>query len=417
MVQENLNPFAIAQQQFDRAAGELALDASMREVLRQPKRALIVSVPIKMDDGTVRVFEGYRVQHNIARGPAKGGIRFHPNVTLDEVKALASWMTWKCAVVNIPYGGGKGGVVCNPKQMSEPELERMTRRYASEISIIIGPDRDIPAPDVYTGPREMAWIMDTFSMKMGYSTLGVVTGKPLGLGGSEGRHEATGRGAAFCVREACQALGIAPRGARVAVQGWGNAGSVVAKLLAREGYRIIAATDSRGGVRNSAGLDPERLSAYKATTGTLAGYPEGEPCSSSQVLELDCEVLIPAALENQITAQNAEKVRARVIAEAANGPTTPAADAVLHRRGAFVIPDILCNAGGVTVSYFEWVQDLQAFFWDEATINQHLERIMVRSFAEVHRIAGERKLDMRTAAYVLGVGRVAEATRTRGLWP
>jgi glutamate dehydrogenase/leucine dehydrogenase len=416
-MQENLNPFAIAQQQFDRAADMLNLDAGTREVLRRPKRALLVSVPTKMDDGTVKVFEGFRVQHNIARGPAKGGIRFHPNVTLDEVKALASWMTWKCAVVNIPYGGGKGGVICNPKEMSEPELERMTRRFAAEISVIIGPDRDIPAPDVYTGPREMAWIMDTFSMQKGYSTLGVVTGKPLGVGGSEGRGEATGRGAAFTIREACNALKINQRGARVAVQGFGNAGSVAAKLLHQEGYRIIAATDSKGGAYNSAGLDPQKLLAYKERTGTLAGYPEGEPINNQQVLELECEVLIPAALENQITGQNASKVRARIIAEAANGPTTPAADEILFKKGAFIIPDILCNAGGVTVSYFEWVQDLQAFFWDEATINEHLERIMVRSFADVHRIATERKIDMRAAAYVLAVGRVSEATRTRGLWP
>jgi glutamate dehydrogenase/leucine dehydrogenase len=416
-MQENLNPFAIAQQQFDRAADMLDLDLGTREVLRRPKRALMVSVPTKMDDGTVRVFEGFRVQHNIARGPAKGGIRFHPNVTLDEVKALASWMTWKCAVVNIPYGGGKGGVVCNPKEMSETELERMTRRFASEISVIIGPDRDIPAPDVYTGPREMAWIMDTFSMQKGFSCLGVVTGKPLGVGGSEGRGEATGRGAAFTIREACNALKIAPRGARVAVQGFGNAGSVAAKLLHREGYRVIAATDSKGGVYNANGLNPEKLLTYKDRNGTLAGYPEGEPCNNQQVLEMECEVLIPAALENQITAQNASKVRARIIAEAANGPTTPAADEILFKKGAFVIPDILCNAGGVTVSYFEWVQDLQAFFWDENTINEHLERIMVRSFADVHKIAVERKIDMRAAAYVLAVGRVSEATRTRGLWP
>ena len=416
-MQENLNPFAIAQQQFDRAADMLDLDAGTREVLRRPKRALMVSVPTKMDDGSVRVFEGFRVQHNIARGPAKGGIRFHPNVSLDEVKALASWMTWKCAVVNIPYGGGKGGVICNPKEMSVAELERMTRRFASEISVIIGPDRDIPAPDVYTGPREMAWIMDTFSMQKGYSTLGVVTGKPLGLGGSEGRGEATGRGAAFTIREACGALKINTRGARVAVQGYGNAGSVAAKLLHREGYRIVAATDSKGGVYNSAGLDPAKLQSYKDRTGTLAGYPEGEPCSNQQVLEMECEILIPAALENQITAQNASKVRARIIAEAANGPTTPAADEILFKKGAFVIPDILCNAGGVTVSYFEWVQDLQAFFWDEGTVNEHLERIMVRSFADVHKIAVDKKVDMRAAAYCVAVGRVAEATNSRGLWP
>jgi glutamate dehydrogenase/leucine dehydrogenase len=417
MADENLNPFAIAQRQFDDAAQALSLDPSMREVLRRPKRALMVSVPTRMDDGSVRVFEGYRVQHNIARGPAKGGIRYHPNVTLDEVKALASWMTWKCAVVNIPYGGGKGGVICDPKRMSEPELERMTRRFASEISIIIGPDRDIPAPDVYTGAREMAWIMDTYSMKVGYSTLGVVTGKPLGLGGSHGRAEATGRGATFCIREACQVKGIPTRGARVAVQGFGNAGSVVARLLHRDGFKIVAASDSSGAVHRPEGLDPERLAAHKARTGKIAGYPEARAISSAELVELDVEILVPAALENQITGANAERVRARIIAEAANGPTTPLADEILFRKGAFVIPDILCNAGGVTVSYFEWVQDLQAFFWDENTINQHLERIMVASFADVVRIANERKIHMRAAAYILAVGRVAEATRTRGLWP
>jgi glutamate dehydrogenase (NAD(P)+) len=414
---EELNPFIIARRQFDRAADQLGLDASMRQVLASPKRALMVSVPTLMDDGSVRVFEGYRVQHNVARGPAKGGIRYHPGVTLDEVKALAAWMTWKCAVVNIPYGGGKGGVACDPKRMSRGEIERMTRRYASEISTVIGPDRDIPAPDVSTGAREMAWIMDTYSMTVGYSTLGVVTGKPLELGGSHGRPEATGRGVMHCVKQACEKLGLAPSGATVAVQGFGNVGATAALLLHREGFRIVAASDSAAGVCSQAGLDPVELVRHKQERGTLGGFPGAEPCTNEGLLELAVDVLVPSALENQITAANAERVRARIVAEGANGPTTPAADEILAKKGTFVIPDILCNAGGVTVSYFEWVQDLQAFFWDEAMINQHLERMLRGSFDDVYRISVERRLDMRTAAYVLAVGRVAEATRMRGLWP
>jgi len=414
---EDLNPYAIAKTQFDRFADALNLDVGIRNILRQPKRCLIVSIPTKLDDGSIRVFEGYRVQHSIARGPAKGGIRYHPGVTLDEVKALAAWMTWKCAVVNIPYGGAKGGVICDPKAMSRGEVERMTRRFASEISFLIGPERDIPAPDVYTDAQVMAWIMDTYSMGVGYSAPGVVTGKPLEIGGSEGRAEATGRGAQIVIREAAKALNLPIRGSRAAIQGFGNAGSVVAKLLAKDGWKVIAVTDSKGGVQNANGLALNALLEYKARTGSVVGYPEADPISNSKILELDCELLVPAALENQITGQNASRVKARIVAEAANGPTTPAADDILFRNGVFVLPDILCNAGGVTVSYFEWVQDLQAFFWDESIINEHLERIMVKAFREVHLIAKERGVDMRLGAGIVGVGRVAQAQRIRGLWP
>jgi glutamate dehydrogenase (NAD(P)+) len=414
---EDLNPFAIAKKQFDRAADLLKLEAGIREILSRPKRCLTVSIPTRMDDGSIRVFEGYRVQHSIARGPAKGGIRYHPAVTLDEVKALAAWMTWKCAVVNIPFGGAKGGVICNPKEMSRGEIERMTRRFASEISIVIGPERDIPAPDVYTDAQVMAWIMDTYSMNIGYSATGVVTGKPLPIGGSEGRGEATGRGVHLVIREAAKELKLPTAGARAAVQGFGNAGSVVAKLLAKDGWRVIAVTDSKGGVYNPNGLAIDGLLEYKSKTGTVTGYPEAQAIDNRRILELECEVLVPAALENQITIANAPRVKARIVAEAANGPTTPGADDILFKNGVFVLPDILCNAGGVTVSYFEWVQDLQAFFWDEPIINEHLQRIMVKAYKEVHALAKERNVDMRLSAWSLAVGRVAEAQRIRGLWP
>jgi glutamate dehydrogenase/leucine dehydrogenase len=414
-IMEDLNPFAIAKKQFEKAADHLSLDLGLREILSRPKRALIVSIPTRMDDGSIRVFEGYRVQHSLARGPAKGGIRYHPKVTLDEVKALAAWMTWKCALVNIPFGGAKAGVICDPKAMSRNELERMTRRFASEISIIIGPDRDIPAPDVYTDSQVMAWIMDTYSMNVGYSATGVVTGKPLPIGGSEGRKEATGRGAQLLIRQAARELKISP--GRAVIQGFGNAGSVVANLLVADGWKIIAVSDSRGGVHNPKGLALKGLTDFKARTGSVVGYPESEPIDNQHLLELECEVLVPAALENQITLKNASRIKAKIVGEAANGPTTPEAGEVLHQNGIFVIPDILCNAGGVTVSYFEWVQDLQAFFWDEGIINEHLERIMVKAFKEVLAISRERKIDMRTAAWILGVGRVAEAQQIRGLWP
>jgi glutamate dehydrogenase (NAD(P)+) len=413
---EDLNPFHMANKQFAKAAEHLKLDLGVREILAKPKRCLIVSIPTRMDDGSIRVFEGFRVQHSLALGPAKGGIRYHPNVSLDEVKALAAWMTWKCAVVNIPYGGAKGGVICNPKQMSRGELERMTRRFASELSILIGPDRDIPAPDVYTDTQVMAWMMDTYSMQVGYSAPGVVTGKPLPIGGSEGRKEATGRGVHLTIREAAKELKVPP-GGRVAVQGFGNAGSVVAKLLAAEGWKVIEVSDSRGGVYNAKGLAISALLEHKSRTGTVVGYREAEAIDNQRLLELECEVLVPAALENQITENNAARIRARIVAEAANGPTTPEADDILFNHGVFVIPDILCNAGGVTVSYFEWVQDLQAFFWDEEIINEHLGRIMVKAFKEVLGASKSRRIDMRLAAWVLGVGRVAEAQQIRGLWP
>jgi glutamate dehydrogenase (NAD(P)+) len=370
-----------------------------------------------MDDGSVKVFEGYRVQHNIARGPAKGGIRYHPKVNLDEVKALAAWMTWKCATVNIPYGGAKGGVCCDPKRMSRGELERMTRRYASEISLLIGPDRDIPAPDVYTDAQTMAWIMDTYSMTVGHSALGVVTGKAVELGGSVGRNEATARGAVFCIREACQVLRKPLRGATVAVQGFGNAGATAARLLHDEGAKVVAVSDSKGGAYQSRGLDPRQIFAHKQQTGSLVGFKGAERITNEELLEVKCDILVPAALENQITLRNASRIRTRIVAEAANGPTTPGADRVLQDRGIFVIPDIVCNAGGVTVSYFEWAQDLQGFFWEELEVTKQLEKFMKRAFHEVHETGKRQKVDMRTAAYVLAVSRVAEATRLRGLFP
>src|SRR5215813_2117901 len=346
---EDLNPFRIALRQFENAAEKLRLDAGLREVLRSPRRALSLSLPVRMDDGTLKVFEGFRVQHNNARGPCKGGIRYHPNVSFDEVQALASWMTWKCATVNIPFGGAKGGIICDPKNLSRNELERLTRRYAYEISDFIGPDRDIPAPDVYTDAQIMAWIMDTYSMTRGHSVPGVVTGKPTFLGGSRGRHEATARGCVYTTRSACEVLKIDYRRATAAVQGFGNAGSIAAELLVKVGMKVVAVSDSRGGIFNKKGLDIARVIAHKKKTGSVAGFPEAKAISSDAVLELDCDVLVPAALENQITLANAHRVKAKIIAEAANGPTTPGADRILHERGILVIPDILANAGGVTV--------------------------------------------------------------------
>jgi glutamate dehydrogenase/leucine dehydrogenase len=415
---EDLNPFRIAMDQFDRAAAKMGLEAGMREILRRPRRALSLSLPVKMDDGSIRVFEGYRVQHNSARGPCKGGIRYHPNVTFDEVQALASWMTWKCATVNLPFGGAKGGIVCDPKKLSKSELERLTRRYAYEISAIIGPSVDIPAPDVYTDSQVMAWIMDTYSMTHGHSAPGVVTGKPIFLGGSFGRHEATGRGCFFVIRAACRVLGIdLQQQATVAIQGFGNAGSTAADLLAAHRARVIAVSDSRGGIYRRDGLDIGAVLIHKQKTGSVVNFPGASDISSEALLELDCDVLIPAALENQITLENAGRVRARVVAEAANGPTTPGADQVLHENGVMLLPDILANAGGVTVSYFEWVQDLQELFWDEAEVNQKLERIMVKAFDDVYSTASSYGVDMRTGAYILAIDRVATATQSRGLWP
>jgi glutamate dehydrogenase (NAD(P)+) len=416
-MKENLNPYVISQMQFDQAADHLKLDAGLREVLRRPKRQMVVSIPTKMDDGSIRVFEGYRVQHNIARGPAKGGIRYHPNVSLDEVKALAAWMAWKTAVVNIPFGGGKGGVVCEPRKMSQAELERMTRRYVSEILPIIGPDRDIPAPDVYTDPQTMAWVMDTYSMTVGYSSLGVVTGKPVSLGGSEGRNEATARGCLFVTQEACRVKRMHLRGATVAIQGFGNAGGIAARLFHEQGAKIIAVSDSRGGIVNPRGIDPIKAIQHKEKHGSVVALPGTSRLRNEEVLELKCDILIPAALENVITAENAANIKAKIIAEAANGPVTPMADDILHRKGVFVVPDILANAGGVTVSYFEWVQDLQNFFWEEGEVNKKLETIMKRAFREVHETSQKYRVNMRVAAYILAVGRVAEATLVRGLFP
>ncbi|HEY4683975.1 MAG TPA: Glu/Leu/Phe/Val dehydrogenase [Candidatus Acidoferrales bacterium] len=416
-MKEELNPYVISQMQFDIAADHLKLDKGLRQVLRTPKRQLVVSIPTKMDDGSVRVFEGFRVQHNIARGPAKGGIRYHPNVTLDEVKALAAWMTWKTATVNIPFGGGKGGVICDPKRMTKPELERMTRRYASEILPIIGPDEDIAAPDVYTDSQTMSWIMDTYSMMKGHTTLGVVTGKPVSLGGSEGRKEATARGCLFITREACKVRRLSLKGATVAVQGYGNAGSIAAWLFSRDGAKIIAVADSRGGVVSPKGFDPLKVLKYKERSGTVVGFPGTSKINNEELLELKCDILVPAALENQITLENASRIKAKIVVEAANGPTTPGADEVLARKGIFFLPDILANAGGVTVSYFEWVQDLQSFFWPEQEVNNKLEFIMKRAFHDVYQTSVRYKVHLRTAAYILAVGRVADATTVRGLFP
>jgi glutamate dehydrogenase (NAD(P)+) len=414
---EDLNPYRISQIQFDIAAEYLKLDQGLRQILRTPKRVLEVSVPTKMDNGQIKVFTGFRVQHNVARGPAKGGIRYHPGVTLDEVKALAMWMTWKTATVNIPYGGGKGGVICDPKRMSKSELERMTRRFASEIFPIIGPEQDIPAPDVYTDSQTMAWIMDTYSMTKGYSSLGVVTGKPISIGGSEGRNEATARGCLIAVEEACKLKKISLRGASVAIQGFGNAGSIAAKLFAEKKARVIAISDSRGGVFNSRGIDPLKAMRYKERSGTVVGMPGTSRISNDDLLAMKCDILIPAALENVITLNNADQIKAKIIAEAANGPTTPHADEVLARKGIMVIPDILANSGGVTVSYFEWVQDLQSFFWSEGEVNSKLEIVIRRAFHEVHESARKHRTHLRTGAYALAVGRVADATLVRGLFP
>ena len=416
-MQENLNPFEIAKQQFNIAADLIDLDESMRAVLVNPKRQLLVSVPVKMDNGTMKVFEGFRVQHNIARGPAKGGIRYHPDVTLDEVRALASWMTWKCATVGIPYGGGKGGIAVDPHKLSKGELERLTRRFAVEIAPIIGPNIDIPAPDVYTNEQTMAWIMDTISMIHGGSQLSIVTGKPLSLGGSAGRNEATARGCLFTIREACKLLGIKMAGARVAVQGFGNAGAIAARLLHEDGAKIIAVSDTSGGAFNPKGLDPAAALKRKEKTGSVRGLKGSTAITNAELLKLDCEILVPAALENQITLDNAGNIKARIIAEAANGPVTPGADRILFKKGIFDIPDILANAGGVTVSYFEWVQNQYGFFWTDEDVNAYLEKIMVQAFREVHEMATKYKTHMRTGAYCLAIERVAEATRVRGIFP
>jgi glutamate dehydrogenase (NAD(P)+) len=416
-VQASLNVWEMAQQQLDDVATIIGLNESVHSFLREPRRILEVSIPVMMDTGTFRMYRGFRVQHNVSRGPAKGGIRFHPDVSLDEVKALAMWMTWKCALVNIPFGGAKGGVICDPKAMSRQELENLSRRYATEISIIIGPEKDIPAPDVYTTPQIMAWIMDTFSMQHGYSIPGVVTGKPISIGGSLGRDKATARGCLYTVDEAMRVLEMPIEGARVAIQGFGNAGLHAAELMAQRGYTVVAVSDTGGGVANENGLDVPALIKHKQRTGSVSGFANGESVTNAEVLEYDCDVLVPAALEKVISADNAPRIKAKIVAEAANGPTLPDADAILFERGIMVLPDILANAGGVTVSYFEWVQDLSANFWEEEEINDRLRRKMVRAFIDTYEVAQRRKIDMRQAAYVVAIARVAEATTVRGLYP
>jgi len=412
-----LNPYHMAVQQFEAAADKINLSEDMREILRQPKRELIVNFPVRLDSGRVRTFTGYRVQHNVNRGPAKGGIRYGPDVTLDEVKALAMWMTWKCAVVSIPFGGAKGGVICDPKQMNPSELERLTRRYATEISIVIGPHSDIPAPDVNTNAQVMGWIMDTYSMHEGYSIPAVVTGKPLSIGGSEGRNDATATGVLFVTRQAAKRMGMPLQGARVSIQGFGNAGSIAARLFHREGCKVVAVSDTRGGIYNESGLDPATVLRFKQERGSVVNFPRGQNISVQDVLEIPCDILIPAATEGVITAANADRVQAHIISEAANGPTTPEADEILFRKGVYIFPDILANAGGVTVSYFEWVQDLQSFFWDVEEITQKLEVIMNRAFAAVADKADQFSCDMRLAANMLAISRVAEATQVRGIYP
>ncbi len=411
------NPFAIAREQLRRVADIFDIDQRLVNVLQECKKAVVVSAPVTMDDGTTHAFEGYRVTHNIARGPSKGGIRYHPDVTLDEIKALSMWMTWKCALMNIPFGGAKGGVICDPKKLSRGELERMTRRYTTEIINEIGPEKDIPAPDVGTDGSVMAWIFDTYSMNKGHSVLGVVTGKPLNVGGSLGRLEATARGALYCIQEAARKKELRLEGLRVAVQGFGNVGSFLAKFVAEEGATVIAISDSRGGLYNPNGIDVVAAMAHKQETGSLAGLAAAEEITNEELLLLDCDVLAPCALEQVITHENAADVKAKIVAEGANGPVTPAADEILEEKGVLILPDILANAGGVVVSYFEWVQGLQEYFWKEPEVNSKLRDIITRAFNETWHLYEDRQTSMRNAAYGLGVGRVAEATVTRGLYP
>jgi glutamate dehydrogenase (NAD(P)+) len=403
--------------QLDQAARIMNLDPNVHEILRYPKRTLEVAVPVKMDGGSLTVFAGYRVHHNTSRGPSKGGIRYHPGVNLDEVKALAMWMTWKCAVVGIPYGGAKGGVVVDPKELSTGEVERLTRRYASEILPLIGPERDIPAPDVGTDEQIMAWIMDTYSMNVGYSVPGVVTGKPMAVGGSAGRRASTARGVMYVTVATLKHLAMPVDEARVVIQGYGKVGAPAVQLLHDQGCAIVGVGDVSGAVYNPRGLSPVGLAAFRDQTGSVAGFEGGEAVTNEELLELECDVLVPAALEGVVTETNADRLQARIVVEAANGPTTPEADEILHDRGVHVVPDILANAGGVTVSYFEWVQDLQAYFWSEDEVNARLRRIMEDSYVHVLELAQDRKVTMRQAATVLGVQRVAEAHTTRGLFP
>lgn len=414
---ESMNPWDASLEYLDEAAELMGLGEGIHTVLREPKRSLIVSIPVRMDSGDIRVFTGYRVHHDVTRGPAKGGIRYHPMVSLDEVKALAMGMTWKCAVVNIPYGGAKGGVIVEPKKLSEGELERMTRRYASELMPLIGPERDIPAPDMNTDERIMAWIMDTYSMNIGYSVPGVVTGKPVSIGGSQGRAGATSRGVMYHVISALKTMGLGVEDVSVAVQGFGKVGGGAARMLHDQGCKIIAVSDVQGGVYNERGLNPEAIQRHKSEAGTVVGFRDAHAISNEELLELDVDVLIPAALEGVLNERNADRVRARIIAEGANGPTTPKADRILNEKGVFIVPDILANAGGVTVSYFEWVQDIQAFFWTEDEVNSRMRQIMESSFLDVYGMSQAKGYTMRQSATVLAVSRVAEAQRLRGLYP
>jgi len=410
------NPWLAAAARFDEAAMRLKLDDGMQKVLRSPNKEITVNIPVLLDDGRLEVFTGYRVQHSLARGPAKGGIRFAPDVTLDEVRALASWMTWKCAVVNIPFGGGKGGVVCDPNVLSDAELEKLTRRYTAEIIDFIGPERDVPAPDVNTNEKVMAWIMDTYSMHARHTVTAVVTGKPMSLGGSRGRPEATGRGCMMVTLKALGRLGLARESARVVIQGFGNVGGMAARLMSAAGFKIVGLVEYDGAVYNGGGLDIAALQKHRLETGSITGFAEAEDMDRQEAMFLPCDVLLPAATENVITSQNAARLRCRILCEGANGPTTPLADAILAEAGVFVIPDILANAGGVTVSYFEWVQDRQGFFWNEQLVNQRLEEIMVESFDAVVAYAQKHGVDNRTAAYMLALDRVALAIRLRGIY-
>ena len=415
---EKINPFEVALKQLEEASKILNLDKGMLEILSNPKRILTVSIPTRMDDGTIKVFTGFRSQHNDARGPHKGGIRYHPDVTLDEVKALSMWMTWKCAIANIPYGGGKGGIICNPKQMSENELERMTRRFAYLIADIIGPYKDIPAPDVYTGGKEMAWIMDTYSaLKGNYVQPEVITGKPLAIGGSLGRTEATGRGLAYTVREAAKKRNMDMKQATFVVQGFGNAGQFSSKLVEEQGAKMIAASDSQGAIINTNGISVDELMKFKIETGSIVGFGDAKSITNDELLETECTILIPAALENQITKNNVDKIKTQIIAEAANGPTTPEADDILYKKNILVIPDVLANGGGVTVSYFEWLQNLRREYWTEEEVNNRLDMNITKSFFDVYDTHEKYKVDMRKAATLLAVQRVVEAINIRGLWP
>ena len=414
--EQETNPWLSAEARFDDAAEKLRLDDGVRKVLRSPTREVTVNIPVQLDDGRIEVFTGYRVQHSLVRGPGKGGIRFGPDVTLDEVRALASWMTWKCAVVNIPFGGAKGGVICDPSMLSDIELERITRRYTAQIIDVIGPDLDVPAPDVNTNDRVMAWIMDTYAMHKRQASTAVVTGKPFALGGSRGRVEATGRGCMIVTMQALRRFGLDHAQTRVVVQGFGNVGGMAARLMARSGFKIICIVEYDGAVYNSNGLDIEALAKHRQETGSIKGFAEAEDVDRDEALLLDCDVLLPAAKENVITTANADRIKAKIICEGANGPTTSEADAILADKKIFVIPDILANAGGVTVSYFEWVQDRQGFFWNEQLVNGRLDEIMVNSFRDVVGFAEKHNVHNRMAAYMLAIDRVASALQTRGIY-